>query len=245
MPGKKRIDLTGQKIGRWTVLYEAESVLTNRGDPKRMWHCICECGTEKDVSQASLRSKLSTSCGCYNKEIIKQPNYKNRKKNRYEVLDTYVIGYTAKNEPFYIDKEDLERVSEYSWHYNDNGYVVASMRNGKNERLSRFVMNITDTSIRVDHIGHNLYDNRKSMLRITNASQNTMNGVVRSNNTSGVTGISWDKSRNKWIVSITKDYKNISLGRFEKFEDAVAARKAAEDKYFGEYSYDNSQKIAI
>ena len=30
------------------------------------------------------------------------------------------------------------------------------------------------------------------------------------------------------------------LGAFDIFEEAVAARKAAEEKYFGEYSYDNS-----
>lgn len=33
------------------------------------------------------------------------------------------------------------------------------------------------------------------------------------------------------------------LGRFENFDDAVNARKEAENKYFGEYSYDNSQKL--
>ena len=30
---------------------------------------------------------------------------------------------------------------------------------------------------------------------------------------------------------------------FVNFEDAVKARKEAEEKYFGEYSFDNSQKI--
>ena len=30
---------------------------------------------------------------------------------------------------------------------------------------------------------------------------------------------------------------------FKTFEEAVAARKEAEDKYFGEFSYDNSMKL--
>lgn len=33
------------------------------------------------------------------------------------------------------------------------------------------------------------------------------------------------------------------IGYFENFEDAVKARKDAENKYYGEYSYDNSQMI--
>ena len=36
--------------------------------------------------------------------------------------------------------------------------------------------------------------------------------------------------------------KMYHLGRFEDFDDAVRARKEAEDKYFGKFSYDNSMK---
>ena len=37
-----------------------------------------------------------------------------------------------------------------------------------------------------------------------------------------------------------KSGKSFFLGAFDTFEEAVAARKAAEEKYFGDYSYDNS-----
>ena len=33
------------------------------------------------------------------------------------------------------------------------------------------------------------------------------------------------------------------LGVFENFEDAIKARKDAEEKYYGEYSFDNSSKL--
>ena len=59
---------------------------------------------------------------------------------------------------------------------------------------------------------------------------------VNKNNTSGVPGVSWNKSKNKWIARIGKGYKNISLGSFLIFEDAVTARKEAEIKYFGEFA---------
>ena len=38
--------------------------------------------------------------------------------------------------------------------------------------------------------------------------------------------------------------KQLYLGTYTNFEDAVAARKKAEEKIFGEYSYDNSVKIS-
>lgn len=70
----KLIDLTGQKFGRWTVLYQTIP------SPKKgvaFWHCVCECGNEKDVRSVSLRNGDSTSCGCRWKEWTKKS--KNRK----------------------------------------------------------------------------------------------------------------------------------------------------------------------
>ncbi len=46
-----------------------------------------------------------------------------------------------------------------------------------------------------------------------------------------------------WYSQIkVKGQKRITLGYFNDFDDAVKARKNAEEKYFGEYSYDNSIK---
>ena len=71
------------------------------------------------------------------------------------------------------------------------------------------------------------------------------NTRLKSNNTSGVTGVNWDKRYNKWEARIKKDYKQIHLGYFNDFEDAVKARKDAEKKYFGEFAYDYSQNMEV
>lgn len=52
------------------------------------------------------------------------------------------------------------------------------------------------------------------------------------NNTSGVKGVSWNKSRESWEVYINLHGKKIHLGRYAKFEDAVKARKRAEEEYY-------------
>jgi hypothetical protein len=54
----------------------------------------------------------------------------------------------------------------------------------------------------------------------------------QSNNTSGVKGVSYDKNRGLWAAEIKIRGKKHFLGRFAKLEDAAAARKLAEEKYF-------------
>lgn len=105
--------------------------------------------------------------------------------------------------------------------------------------MHRLIMNAPSDKF-VDHINHKRNDNRKHNLRFVTNQQNLMNGKVRATNTSGVTGVVRRRDRDKWQASITINYKTINLGSYNTFEDAVKARKEAEEKYFGEYSYNNS-----
>lgn len=59
----KLIDLTGQRYGRLIVVSRAP----NRGQHV-CWHCVCDCGNEKDIRANDLRSGRTTSCGCYQRE---------------------------------------------------------------------------------------------------------------------------------------------------------------------------------
>ena len=97
--------------------------------------------------------------------------------------------------------------------------------------------------IKVDHINHNIQDNRKKNLRISNNHQSSYNRGIKSNNTSGVTGIQFYKKYNKWLAEISVKGKRINLGYFENKDDAIKVRKEAEEKYFGEWSYNNSTKL--
>ena len=69
-----------------------------------------------------------------------------------------------------------------------------------------------------------------------------MNHKVFSTNKSGYTGVYFAKNMNAWCAKIMVNYEDIILGYFTEKEDAVRARKEAEEKYFGKWSYDNSQK---
>ena len=61
---RKKVDITGQRFGKWIALYD-----TGKRDRwrNRIWRCACDCGETKDVNQASLRGGKSKSCGCSNK----------------------------------------------------------------------------------------------------------------------------------------------------------------------------------
>lgn len=66
---------------------------------------------------------------------------------------------------------------------------------------------------------------------------------IRSTNTSGTTGVWFDKSRGKWSAEIMFKKKKYFLGRYDKKEDAIAIRKVAEEEIFGSFLewYENNK----
>lgn len=84
----------------------------------------------------------------------------------------------------------------------------------------------------IDHINGDRTDNRWCNLRCVSRHENSKNQKKRYTNTSGQTGVNFDKLNGKWLARIYNlEKKQINLGRFDTFEEAVAARKAAEIKY--------------
>ena len=59
----KREDLTGRKFGKLSVLYAVDDYVSPKGLRMSKWHCICECGKEKDVLGMSLKNGDTKSCG--------------------------------------------------------------------------------------------------------------------------------------------------------------------------------------
>lgn len=166
-----------------------------------------------------------------------------RQYNDYKICDNYVIMYTLKGEPFYIDLEDLEKVKQFCWHITRDGYVSTRVSKAKCMLLHRFIMSCPD-GLFVDHI-HGIdtrNDNRKCNLRIATRSQNNTNIGIKSCNTSGVTGVHFDNSKGKWCARINYQGHRLHLGYYDNKIDAINIRKEAEEKYYGEWSYSKSQE---
>lgn len=65
-------DITGQRFGKLTVMYQAGDFVNDEGKHIAMWHCQCDCGNEKDILGTSLRYGATRSCGCIQKEKASQ-----------------------------------------------------------------------------------------------------------------------------------------------------------------------------
>lgn len=79
------IDLTGQRLGRWTVLAQAGVNKRN----STLWRCRCECGTEKVVVGIVLRDGRSLSCGCLKQEMTVERSTKHGHAHHGNVSPTY------------------------------------------------------------------------------------------------------------------------------------------------------------
>lgn len=73
---------------------------------------------------------------------------------------------------------------------------------------------------KVDHINRNRSDNRISNLRLCNNSENLQNSKVRTDNTSGFRGVSWEKNRKKWQVYVYVNQRGKFFGYFDDLHEA-------------------------
>jgi hypothetical protein len=59
-----RIDLSGQRFGRLTVVAESDPYIGPSGKKARRWRCKCDCGNTATPVQSNLKSGIAKSCGC-------------------------------------------------------------------------------------------------------------------------------------------------------------------------------------
>lgn len=100
----------------------------------------------------------------------------------------------------------------------------------------RLIMFILEAEIpdQVDHINGNTLDNREVNLRSCTASENQHNRKTNRNNSSGCSGVYWNKGSKKWRSFIYVEGKNVHLGFFFELDDAVAARDAGRLLHHGD-----------
>ena len=247
------IDMTGWVMSehgvpnsRLKVLRRVDDYVSPKGERLVQWECECLCDAHNhlNVIGSSIRDGGTLSCGCIHRErssqMCKERNVI-KYENRFIDKGSYYEVYDNDNNMFIIDSDDKELVSKTYWaKYESNNYFKSSI-NGKNVWLHRFLENAREGEY-VDHKNNQFNDYRKSNLRICDNSENNRNVGLQKNNTSGVTGLSWDERLGKWRVRLTIYGDSKELGLFVNKEDAIIARIEAEDKYFGDFSFRKSQE---
>lgn len=143
-----------------------------------------------------------------------------------------------------IDIEDADVVGRYNWRaaYRDRGRCFYAVRSQKREgkphieqSMHVFLLGYVG-GLQVDHIHGKTLDNRRSQLRRATKSQQKMNSGMYASNTTGIKGIYWRERDQQWSASISVRCHLMHLGQYDLREDAIAAREAAEKKYFGEFA---------
>lgn len=96
----------------------------------------------------------------------------------------------------------------------------------------------------VDHINRCKLDDRWENLRCVTRSENALNRDMQENNISGARGVHRDSTRRKWVASIKKDGVTHFLGRFDSFDEAVAARDSAAKDLHQDFAVLNEKESA-
>lgn len=129
----------------------------------------------------------------------------------------------------FIDIEDIEKVRKYKWSLHNKGYVRSFYKN-KTIYLHRIIMDAKEDQ-EIDHINLNKLDNRKCNLRFCKHVQNCWN---RRSQKQGVQQTKRNLTKSYCAkIGINGTYK--FLGYFYTKEEALRARKMAEEIYYKDF----------
>ena len=73
--GMRKIDLTGQRFGRLTVVAFAGTRRKPSGASVRYWRCRCDCGEVLEAIADNLRGGITRSCGCYQRDRASETQF--------------------------------------------------------------------------------------------------------------------------------------------------------------------------
>ena len=162
-------------------------------------------------------------------------NNLNAKPLEYDLFNRFFIAYPEIGEiRNRVDRGRRAKAGELATTRQGFGYLRIRL-NGQSYQAHRVMWLLVhgyDAGIMtISHENQDRTDNRIGNLMLATMTDQNRNTGLGKNNSSGYIGVSWSKAAKKWGASITVDYKQIYLGVFDKLEDAVSARKAAEQKY--------------
>ncbi len=201
--GMKR-DLTGERFGKLTVIEPAD-----KKGSKIYWRCKCDCGKETVVEHYHLTEGRTKSCGCLGRGR-KAEDLTGKKFGRLTV-----IGPVSEKEEgsgrLWECKCDCGNISICSGDY---------LRKGTTRSCGCLAEEAHKDSLKTSiHIVDGTCIEKISCM------------TVSSNNKTGTRGIT-KTSSGKWKAAIGFQGRRYNLGTYANYDDAVAARKEAEENLY-------------
>ena len=159
-----------------------------------------------------------------------------------------IVKTTKSGRSFIVSDEDAERVSKFSWSVSPaHGYVSANVKTPeggfKCVKLHRWLLDVSDSGVWVDHLNGEPSDNRRENLRVCHPHQNAMNQKPRIGAVSKFKGVSMSGTGRvrKWRANI----RGRVIGHFLTEEEAAQAYDAAARSAYGDFAYLNFPNIAL
>jgi len=99
-----------------------------------------------------------------------------------------------------------------------------------------WIMHGNDPVEMLDHIDGDQLNNRIENLRAATNSQNQRNQKLRKDSTSGIKGVSWISTKNRWSGQVWHLGKLYHAGDFKDKDECAAAVRELREKLHGEFA---------
>ena len=167
----------------------------------------CHCGTEFKCVQQSVKSGKTTSCGCYQKQMVTTHGLRS-----HRLYKTWISMIHRCHNPKARGYEN----------YGGRGIKVCNEWNNAQNFINDMHPSFKE-GLSLDRIDNNKGYSKENCRWATREIQGRNTRILCKNNTSGFRGVTFDKKINKFKSQIRVNYKLIHLGSFLTALDAAKA----------------------
>lgn len=205
-------DITGMRSGKLLAIRPTSQMRRNC----TLWLCQCDCGKELLTEPYKIRNGLVQSCGCGRK-----------KKNMAEIAGQRFGRLVA------IQRLEEKRNSNYLWLCQcDCGKTIKTTANALRFGNTKSCgCGRVDAALSTIQIYGNVADHNR-LIDGTNIERLELNRL-QANNTSGYTGV--QVYGEKYVALIGFKGRHYYLGSYDRLDDAIDARKKAEEELHGPF----------
>jgi hypothetical protein len=207
----KRIDLTGNRYGRLTVLHYVE-----KKSFRPRWLCKCDCGNIKETYGFSLKSGDTQSCGCLAIERTKEVNTIHGDSTNKGIHPLYRVWSNM------LSRCSNPKVEFYA-NYGGRGIVVCKEWLNYVPFKEWAMSNGYNSGLEIDRINNNSNYSPENCRWVT-GSINSRNRRSKEGSTSKYIGVGFDKYKNKWKASLKLFGKTKHIGNYLTELEAALAR---------------------
>jgi len=133
-----------------------------------------------------------------------------------------------------VDEQDSWLLEKKKWYVNRKGYVVRRIGNSL-LYLHREILELKKGQ-ETDHRDRNPLNNTRKNLRLATRSQNLANRRKFKNSSSRFKGVYWRKDIRKWCAQVSDGGVVVTLGFFDREEDAAKKYNQMAEKIHGNFA---------